>query len=408
MTVLVHMEGSEKIPDVSSTASETRKNSKPVMEKKRRARINASLAELKSLLLDVMKAEGTRQNKMEKADILEMTVRHLRQLQRQQFSALNATDPAVINKYRLGFNECASEVSKYLANVDGLNAEFRARLLNHLANVTMNVEQPEENKDLSPKSSTMNKITYSAPYPKITTNNLNVVLSNSGSALNMKGSPVQVSNSVATDGLQNYENNNNTQKLENMVCSEQSVTPKIIHGVHTFPTQMSSGEVAFIIPAANMVQYGAIPNYVIPVIQPQGAIQIATSSSNIIQAQQTMPIAYSGTTSTPQSMVSSMVPNTSFVTSINNTTNLPVSLVSSDNGTLVVQHRDRSPIFTSLPVTNNRTQVPHVQSVDLSLNNDNKLREGESPLRSRAIVPSIESRNPSRELDKSDPMWRPW
>lgn len=400
------MEGSEKIPDVSSTASETRKNSKPVMEKKRRARINASLAELKSLLLDVMKSEGTRQNKMEKADILEMTVRHLRQLQRQQFSALNATDPVVINKYRLGFNECASEVSKYLSNSDGLNAEFRARLLNHLANVTMNVE-PEENKDLSPKSSTMNRTNYNAPYP-IKTNNLNVVHSNTGSPLKVKGNPVQISNSIATDGLQNFEKNNNTQKLENVVCTEQNVTSKVIHGVHTFPTQMSSGEVAFIIPAANMLQYGAIPNYVIPVIQPHGAIQIATSSSNIIQAQQTMPIAYSGTTSTPHSIVSSVVPNTSFITSTNNTMNLPVSLVSSENGAFVVQHREQSPQFTSLPVTTNHTQVTHVQNIDLSSNNNNKVNEGESPFRSRGIVPSIEPRNPPRELDKSDPMWRPW
>lgn len=311
----------------------------------------------------------------------------------------------MINKYRLGFNECASEVSKYLSNSDGLNAEFRARLLNHLANVTMNVE-PEENKDLSPKSSTMNRTNYNAPYP-IKTNNLNVVHSNTGSPLKVKGNPVQISNSIATDGLQNFEKNNNTQKLENVVCTE-NVTSKVIHGVHTFPTPMSSGEVAFIIPAANMLQYGAIPNYVIPVIQPQGAIQIATSSSNIIQAQQTMPIAYSGTTSTPHSIVSSVVPNTSFITSTNNTMNLPVSLVSSENGAFVVQHREQSPQFTSLPVTTNHTQVTHVQNIDLSSNNNNKVNEGESPFRSRGIVPSIEPRNPPRELDKSDPMWRPW
>ena len=55
---------------------------KPLMEKKRRARINASLTELKNLLVDVLKQEGIRSNKMEKADILETTVKYLRQIQR--------------------------------------------------------------------------------------------------------------------------------------------------------------------------------------------------------------------------------------------------------------------------------------------------------------------------------------
>lgn len=40
------------------------------MEKKRRARINASLAELKSLLLDVMKSEVNRKYQLRSFDIV--------------------------------------------------------------------------------------------------------------------------------------------------------------------------------------------------------------------------------------------------------------------------------------------------------------------------------------------------
>ncbi|KAL3269211.1 hypothetical protein HHI36_008293 [Cryptolaemus montrouzieri] len=61
---------------------------KPLMEKKRRARINDSLETLKQMLLDsktllkegTSKKNGQRTAKLEKADILEMTVRYLQHL----------------------------------------------------------------------------------------------------------------------------------------------------------------------------------------------------------------------------------------------------------------------------------------------------------------------------------------
>lgn len=57
-------------------ASEPRRANKPLMEKRRRARINQSLAALKTLILDTAKADNTKHSKLEKADILELTVRH--------------------------------------------------------------------------------------------------------------------------------------------------------------------------------------------------------------------------------------------------------------------------------------------------------------------------------------------
>lgn len=53
-----------------------RKSNKPIMEKKRRARINHCLNQLKSLILETDN-ERSRHSKLEKADILEMTVRYL-------------------------------------------------------------------------------------------------------------------------------------------------------------------------------------------------------------------------------------------------------------------------------------------------------------------------------------------
>lgn len=110
------------------------------MEKRRRARINSCLLQLKTLVLEAMRKDSSQYSKLEKADILEMTVKHLRNLQRQQMTPALASDPNVAVKYRAGFNECANEVMRYLGSAQGINNDIRSRLVNHLTNCsqTMN------------------------------------------------------------------------------------------------------------------------------------------------------------------------------------------------------------------------------------------------------------------------------
>ncbi|XP_066230846.1 transcription factor HES-4 isoform X2 [Saccopteryx leptura] len=98
-----------RTPNKPRSAAEHRKSSKPVMEKRRRARINESLAQLKTLILDALRKDSSRHSKLEKADILEMTVRHLQSLRRVQVTAALSSDPTVLGKYRAGFNECLAE-----------------------------------------------------------------------------------------------------------------------------------------------------------------------------------------------------------------------------------------------------------------------------------------------------------
>lgn len=64
---------------IASNKSECRKVRKPKIEKLRRARINSSLEALKEILLrnTVSIPQGSRPTKLEKADILEMTVRYV-------------------------------------------------------------------------------------------------------------------------------------------------------------------------------------------------------------------------------------------------------------------------------------------------------------------------------------------
>ncbi|CAG5896956.1 transcription factor HES-1-B-like [Menidia menidia] len=115
------------------TITESRKSSKPIMEKRRRARINESLCQLKALILDALKKDSSRHSKLEKADILEMTVKHLRNMQRLQMTAAVNTDPLVLSKYRAGFSECVGEVTRFLSTCEGVNTDVRTRLLGHLA-----------------------------------------------------------------------------------------------------------------------------------------------------------------------------------------------------------------------------------------------------------------------------------
>ncbi|KAK6636482.1 hypothetical protein RUM43_010143 [Polyplax serrata] len=103
------------------------------MEKRRRARINQSLAILKTLILDSAKTEqnNTKHSKLEKADILELTVRHL---QRQK-----VLSSEVLNKYKAGFEECTREVKTFLESPDlmlinpsGIDSSLKQRLFRHL------------------------------------------------------------------------------------------------------------------------------------------------------------------------------------------------------------------------------------------------------------------------------------
>ncbi|XP_060803305.1 uncharacterized protein LOC106137899 [Amyelois transitella] len=119
-------------PTQGMSKAELRKTNKPIMEKKRRARINHCLNELKELLLDKTDKDPARHSKLEKADILELTVKHLQKLQRQQLAAAIAADPAVLHRFKAGFGDCAVEVRRYLSRLASVPTGLRHRLGNHL------------------------------------------------------------------------------------------------------------------------------------------------------------------------------------------------------------------------------------------------------------------------------------
>uniref|UniRef100_G3NT86 Hes family bHLH transcription factor 2, tandem duplicate 2 n=1 Tax=Gasterosteus aculeatus TaxID=69293 RepID=G3NT86_GASAC len=95
------------LPKRKKQANELRKTLKPLLEKRRRARINDSLSHLKSLILPLVGKDNARYSKLEKADILEMTVRFLRDL-----PSTPVKDSA--DSYKEGYKACLQRVSTLL------------------------------------------------------------------------------------------------------------------------------------------------------------------------------------------------------------------------------------------------------------------------------------------------------
>ncbi|KAJ1142073.1 hypothetical protein NDU88_008401 [Pleurodeles waltl] len=108
-----------------SENGELRKTLKPLMEKRRRARINESLNHLKTLILPLIGKDSSRYSKLEKADILEMTVRFLKDL--PPVSTQTSSE-----SYREGFRACIGKVDGILAKSSLLDADTQSRLIEHL------------------------------------------------------------------------------------------------------------------------------------------------------------------------------------------------------------------------------------------------------------------------------------
>ncbi|XP_075952974.1 transcription factor HES-5-like [Anarhichas minor] len=127
----------------------THKLRKPLVEKLRRERINSSIEQLKSLLgPEFLKQQPD--SKLEKADILEMTVcvlGRLRQWQQQH----PAVDSAAVGQ---GYSRCVQEMTHFLSK-EQVKTQSQKRLLNHFSKLQSSSDQNLREADFSPLSSTV-------------------------------------------------------------------------------------------------------------------------------------------------------------------------------------------------------------------------------------------------------------
>ena len=143
------MVSSVQVQEPVSRTDQYKRVMKPLLERKRRARINRCLDELRDLLVAALQAEGETVTRLEKADILELTVRHVRRLnQRRRLTlpgphtqAQDMRQDAI--KFQQGFVAAAQQVQNFLVSTSALEPTTSSRLLSHLTSCASSMLGPQ-------------------------------------------------------------------------------------------------------------------------------------------------------------------------------------------------------------------------------------------------------------------------
>lgn len=132
--------------------SECRKIRKPKIEKLRRARINSSLESLKEILLKntISIPQGVRPTKLEKADILEMTVRYIELLHE------NLPNSSPINYHNQRHQQQPRALTSSLSTPQ-MSVKQQRKLLNDIAN-KMNSQRPYQHHQRQNQRSSSNDV----------------------------------------------------------------------------------------------------------------------------------------------------------------------------------------------------------------------------------------------------------
>ncbi|KAH8397457.1 hypothetical protein KR222_005099, partial [Zaprionus bogoriensis] len=113
-----------------SRSYQYRKVMKPLLERKRRARINKCLEELKQLIMELVHLDEETLSKLEKADILELTVHHLQKHRQSSDRKADCHEGHNFSSNQIelfwsGFQRCLLEVYRFLQHHHlQLNAKF--------------------------------------------------------------------------------------------------------------------------------------------------------------------------------------------------------------------------------------------------------------------------------------------
>ncbi|CAL8290952.1 unnamed protein product [Merluccius merluccius] len=118
----------------TTTQVQARKRRRGIIEKRRRDRINNSLSELRRLVPSAFEKQGSA--KLEKAEILQMTVDHLKMLHAAGGKGYFEAHTFSKDYRSLGFRECLAETARYLSIIEGRDSSdpLRVRLVSHLSN----------------------------------------------------------------------------------------------------------------------------------------------------------------------------------------------------------------------------------------------------------------------------------
>lgn len=308
--------------------------------------------------------------------------------------AAAVSDPTTVNKFQVGYNECANEVSRYLGSVDGLDVELRARLLNHLANC---IQQSSTSVPESP-------LPQNAP-------------SSSGAAFSYGGKqipsqshgpfPVAIAPKVASLPV---EINNNTIQLPVTVPVQplHQAYPNqvnILGGVQILPSKLVGGDITFLVPGS-IVGGDPIGNYFIPVSSAGAPLSLTTRDAD--KSQRSSVIV---TPTTPSATVtqSSEEPDAKHLSVKSESLLSPGHSVEySSPRKLDFQDGESSTSANQLPLPSaTQPTLPRPRSADLSRHSAIQPHE-EAGQNNPAMPHEHGGAGQELGLQGMGPMWRPW
>ncbi|KAK1804718.1 hypothetical protein P4O66_003569 [Electrophorus voltai] len=153
-----------------------------IIEKRRRDRINHSLSELRRLVPSAFEKQGS--SKLEKAEILQMTVDHLKLLHAIGGKGYFDARALAVDYRTLGFRECVGEVVRYLSSLEGAESSdpIGARLVSHLSHCACELDPLHQSPATLPfppwlwgsfpQLSTSSSPASTSPFPSVSRRNL--------------------------------------------------------------------------------------------------------------------------------------------------------------------------------------------------------------------------------------------
>ncbi|CAL1548013.1 unnamed protein product [Lymnaea stagnalis] len=137
-------EATSQSHDIDNYRPTHRKGKKLLAEKKRRARINNCLMQIRDLVCEGEEDKDTDLDKMEKAEILEKTLEVLTRLRHDYSSSTSGNTfsarKAMAVRYASGFSSCAEESIRYIQSSRLVPTEVKVQLQNHLRAIARRME----------------------------------------------------------------------------------------------------------------------------------------------------------------------------------------------------------------------------------------------------------------------------
>lgn len=145
-----------------------------------------------------------------------MAVKHLQNVQRQQLALGMASDSTVLRKFKTGFNECATEIDKYMGQMDGVDNAMKQRVSSHLQKCINGMEQVAQ-----------------FNFPGFS----NLPFLSSGASFTAPTNQTQLESSIKLG------DQNNNPRIQ------------IPQGIQLIPSRLPSGELALLLPNSNNLPY---------------------------------------------------------------------------------------------------------------------------------------------------------